>query len=401
MTPRPLDGVRVISVEQYGAAPFATMYMADMGADVIKIEQPLDANGRGGDSSRASGPHFLGPNNSHFFQTFNKSKKSLTLNLKNPDAKEVLHRLVAGADAVTNNMRGSQVARNGLAYDDLKAHNAAIVCGHLSGYGRQGPRADWPAYDYLAQAEAGFMAVTGEPDGPPQRMGLSIIDYLGGITLAFSVTAAIVGALKSGTGRDIDVTLFDVAMHQLTYPATWYLNEGDVVERRPNSGHPSVVPCEVMPTRDGSIFIMCVLPKFWEALCAGLGRSDLITDVRFDTPALRYRNRDDLMAMLNTEMATRTTAEWMVRLGGKVPLAPILSLPDALENPYFVESGGIESLDLPQRKNFRMVANPIKLDGQRTHGKPAPELGADTDQILMELGYGANEVTALRRNGTI
>ncbi|MBT3703276.1 MAG: CoA transferase [Alphaproteobacteria bacterium] len=401
MTLRPLDGVRIISVEQYGAAPFATMYMADMGADVIKIEQPPNSNGRGGDSSRASGPHFLGPNNSHFFQTFNKSKKSLTLNLKNPDAKEVLHRLVAGADAVTNNMRGAQVARNGLNYESLKACNPAIVCGHLSGYGRKGPRADWPAYDYLAQAEAGFMALTGEPDGPPQRMGLSIIDYLGGITLAFSVTAGIVGALKSGKGRDIDVTLFDVAMHQLTYPATWYLNEGDVVERRPNSGHPSVVPCEVMPTGDGSIFVMCVLPKFWEAMCNGLGRPDLIEDARFNTPGLRYQNRDDLMALLNVEMKTRTTAEWMARLGGKVPLAPILSLPDALENPFFVESDGIESMDLPQRKNFRMVASPIRLDGHRATGKPAPELGADTDQILTELGYSTNQITALRGNGTI
>jgi len=239
----PLKGIRILSIEQYGAGPYASMYMADMGAEVIKIESPAT----NGDNSRASGPHFLGDNDSHFFQTFNLGKKSLSLDLRHPRGKGVLNRLVGDADAVLNNLRGDLPGKLGLTYADLCTFNPRIVCTHLSGYGRTGQRANWPAYDYLMQAEAGYLALTGEPNSPMTRMGLSMVDYLSGITTAFALTAALVGALRNGKGRDVDVTLYDVAMHQLTYPATWYLNEGDVVTRRPRSGHPYVVPCASFP----------------------------------------------------------------------------------------------------------------------------------------------------------
>jgi succinate---hydroxymethylglutarate CoA-transferase len=242
--PLPLEGVRILSVEQYGAGPFGTLYLADLGAEVVKIEPP-----QGGDVSRASGPHYLGEGDSQFFQTFNRNKRSITLDLKHPDGQALLHRLVPRFDAVMNNLRGDQPAKLGLTYARLGPVKPSLVCAHLSAYGREGPRAAWPGYDYLMQAEAGFLSVTGEPGGPPARMGLSIIDYMTGITCSLALLAALLGAARTGRGRDVDVCLYDVAMHQLSYPATWYLNEGDVTGRRPRSGHPSVVPTETAADR--------------------------------------------------------------------------------------------------------------------------------------------------------
>lgn len=388
---RPLAGVRVIALEQYGAGPFATLYLADMGAEVIKIEAP-----DGGDSSRQSGPYFLGEQESHFFQTFNLGKKSMKLDMKSEEGQEIFRRLVASADAVVNNLRGDQPARLGITYVALKEVKPSIVCAHLSGYGREGARASWPAYDYLLQAEAGFMALTGDPDRGPTRMGLSIVDYLTGLTTAFALTSALFGAARTGRGRDVDVTLYDVAMHQLTYPAIWYLNEGVTTERRPRSGHPSVVPCELFPTRDGNIFIMCILPKFWERLCAIIDRPDLSADVRFATPPDRFVNREALVSELDAALATRTTAEWIDRMKGQLPAAPVLNLPDALDNSYFLQTGGIQTVDHPLRAGFRVVSNPIRLDGERPVARHAPLLGADTAPLLSELGYSPAAIEGLR-----
>ena len=392
----PLAGLRILAVEQYGAGPWATMQLADMGAEVIKIEAPV-----GGDVSRASGPHLLGPDDSHFFQTFNQGKASVALDLRPEAGRALFRRLAATADAVLNNLRGDQPDRLGLTHAALAAVNPRLVCLHLSGYGRTGDRAAWPAYDYLMQAEAGFMALTGAPDGPPERMGLSVVDYLTGITAAFALTAALVGALRTGRGRDVDVTLYDVAMHQLTYPAAWYLNEADVVARRPRSGHPSVVPCEVFPTADGHIFVMCVLPKFWESLCEGLGLPDLPRDPRFDSPRARFANRDALAAILDATLATRPTADWMARLAGRVPVAPVLTLAQALDNPYALANGTIAAYDHPARPGYRAVASPIRLDGARPRARPAPALGADTDRILSGAGLGPDDIAGLRRDGVI
>jgi crotonobetainyl-CoA:carnitine CoA-transferase CaiB-like acyl-CoA transferase len=368
-----------------------------MGAEVIKIETPGS-----GDSSRRSGPHFLGENDSQFFQTFNRSKRSVSLNLKTDDGRRIFRELAATADAVMNNLRGDQPAKLGLTYKDLATIKPTLVCLHLSGYGRSGPRAAWPAYDYLMQAEAGFMHVTGEPGALPTRMGLSIIDYLSGITAAFSLTAAMLGAARTSQGRDVDITLYDVAMHQLSYPAAWYLNAGDEILRRPRSGHPSIVPCEMIPTADGQIFIMCVLPKFWEALCRAIDLGKLISDERFITPGVRLKNRNVLMALLDAAFAKGTTADWLQKLAGEVPVAPVLTLSDALHNPYARETGAIEHIDHSVTQNgLSFVATPIQLDGHRPPSTAAPKLGADTEAILAELGYSASAIDELRQAQTI
>jgi len=396
MTQLPLTGLRVVSVEQYGAGPFGSLYLAHLGAEVIKIESPA-----GGDSSRASGPHFLGEHDSQFFQTFNQGKRSLTLDLKSEAGQEVLRRLAGTAQAVMNNLRGDQPAKLGLDYAALGAVRRDLVCLHLSGYGRTGPRAAWPAYDYLMQAEAGFMHLTGEPDGPPTRMGLSVVDYLSGITAAFALMASVWGAGRSGTGQDVDVALYDVAIHQLTYPATWYLNAGEETERRPRSGHPYVVPCELLPTADGHVFVMCVLPKFWEALARAMEVPELIDDPRFATPADRRANRDALAEALDARSRTATTDEWLERFAGRVPAAPVRTLPEALENPYLEEVGGIGRVDHPAAPGLRLLRSPIRVGGERLPMAPGPALGADSDAILGEIGYDAAARAALRAQGTV
>ncbi len=398
---KPLQGIRVLAVEQYGAGPYGTMHMADLGAEVIKIEPPPRPGAPAGDSARHSGPHFLGDNDSHFFQTFNRSKRSVLLDIRQPKGLAILRRLAATADAVVNNLRGDQPAKIGITYDALSDVNARLVCGHLSGYGRTGPRADWPAYDYLLQAEAGYLDLTGEPGGPPSRMGLSIVDFMTGVTTAFAVTAALLGAFRSGKGCDVDVTLYDVAMHQLTYPATWYVNEGHVTGRRPRSGHPSVVPCELFPTADGWIFVMCITARFWTSLCDAIGRPELSLDARFKGFAERFANRDALVDILDGEFRRAGGDEWMGRLAGKVPVARVLTMSEALDNPYFRQTGGLQAMPHPARGMVEVVASPIRIDGARPGGKACRPLGADTDAVLTEAGLGQADIAALRAEGVI
>ena len=308
----PLTGVRVLAVEQYGAGPFGTMFLADQGAEVIKIENPAD----GGDMSRAVGPHFFAPGDSQFFHTFNRNKKSLTLDLGRPEGQAVLRDLVRGADALASNLRGDVPAKLGLVYARLKDANPKIVCAHLSAYGREGPRADWPGFDYLMQAEAGYFSLTGEPGTPPARFGLSIVDLMTGLGLAYALLAALTAARATGVGRDIDVSLFDMALHNTCYLATWYLNDGVVTGRLPRSAHPSLTPCQLYRTRDGWIYLMCNKERFWPALCEKLGRPEWSEDARFRLFPDRLQHRDLLTEMLDGELSERTTAEWLARFAG-------------------------------------------------------------------------------------
>jgi crotonobetainyl-CoA:carnitine CoA-transferase CaiB-like acyl-CoA transferase len=372
----PLEGVRVLAVEQYGAGPFGSLHLADLGAEVIKIEPP-----GGGDVSRATGPHFLGENDSQFFQVFNRNKKSVVLDLKSAQGRADFHALVAGADVLLENLRGDQAGKLGLTHPVLAAHNPRIVCGHLSAYGRDNERAAWPGYDYLMQAEAGWMDLTGEPDGPPARAGLSVVDYLSGVTLAVGLLAALVGAMKTGRGRDVDVSLFDVALFQLTYPAAWYLNSGAVTTRQPRSAHPATVPCQLFATADGQLFLMCMTPKFWDVLVAELAVPAL-HEPRFASIALRREHKAELIPLLDAAFARRSTADWMAALAGRLPVAPVLGLAAALDNPHVTDQGLIQPTPHPAAPGLRLLANPIKLDGQRLPGRACSALGADTEAVL-------------------
>ncbi len=393
----PLEGVRVLAVEQYGAGPFGTMFLGDQGAEVIKIENPND----GGDMSRDVGPYFFTPEDSEFYHSYNRNKKSLTLDLARAEGQAVFHDLVRTADAVASNLRGDVPGKLGLTYDHLKAHNPKIVCAHLTAYGRTGPRADWPGFDYLMQAEAGYFSLTGEPGGPPARFGLSVVDQMTGLALAYAVLAGLTGARATGAGRDIDVSLFDIALANTAYPATWYLNEGTVQERLPRSAHPSLTPCQLYKTGDGWIYLMCNKEKFWPALCRALGQGAWAEDPRFAKFKDRLRHRPLIQDMLDEALAERTTAAWLEVFAGAVPAAPINDIKQALDNPFVTGHGRIQTLTLPGYGDFRMVAPPVRCEGDEAPARAAPRLGADTDAILGDMGYDETRIGTLRAQKVI
>jgi len=396
--PGPLAGMTVLAVEQYGAGPFGTMLLADLGADVIKIETA----GESGDVGRSVGPHFFGPGDSHFYQSFNRNKRSITLNIKDSAGREILHKLVAGADAVLDNLRGELPAQLGLTYADLAPHNAAIVCAHLSAYGRTGSRASWPGYDYLMQAEAGYLALTGEPDAPPSRFGVSIVDMMTGLMTAFALASGVIGARRTGRGMDVDVSLFDTALHNLTYLATWYLNAGHNQGREPRSGHPSLVPSQLYPTQDGWIFIMCNKEKFWPILARALGHPEWANDARFATFKERLANKEMLNALLDDVFRRNTTQHWLDAFAGEVPAAPVLDVEGALRSSFVKENGNVAAcLRDGELERFEMLAGPIRVNGERTAVRTAPALGADTIDILTGLGYSLEEIEGLRVSGSI
>lgn len=374
-----LTGIRILSVEQYGAGPYGTMLLADLGAEVIKIEDPV----RGGDVSRSVGPYMLGEGDSEFFQTFSKGKKSVAIDLKSGEGRETFVKLVASADAVANNLRGDQPGKLGLTYDDLKAINPKIVCAHLSAYGRSSPRAAWPGYDYLMQAEAGFMSLTGEPDGPPVRFGLSMVDFHTGSQLATGILAGIIGAGRTGEGCDVDVCLFDTALHQLSYPATWYLNQGHVTGRLPRGSHPSITPSQLVRTQDGWGLLMCQTPKFWDLWCEIAGAQHLAKDDRFSTIPARRENLTALSDAVDAVMMADTTGNWMNRLGGKVPFAPVLDIAEALDNPYVKTVSMLETVAHPDADGHRLrtLASPFRINGERVRSSRAPKLGEHSGEV--------------------
>jgi len=393
----PLRGVRILSFEQYGAGPFGTLHLADLGAEVIKIENPSD----GGDVGRLVGPFYFGPGDSHFHEAFNRNKKSLTLNLKQDEARSVLADLVRNADAVFDNLRGDLPQKLGLTYEQLAPYNPRIVCAHLSAYGRTGSRTAWPGYDYLMQAEAGYLSVTGEPDGPPARFGLSIIDMMTGVTAVTGLLAGIIEARSTGRGRDIDVSLFDVAMGNLNYVAAWYLNEGHKVGRAPRSAHPSLTPSQLYRTQDGWIFIMCNKEKFWPALCAAIDRPDWAAHPDYANFAARLAHREQLTEALDAVLGTASTEQWLARFAGKVPAAPVYDVAQALDNPFAHEQGLILEAPHPARGSIRTVASPIRCPGEAPLVGIAPTLGEHTQALLAELGYDAQRIAQLEEKGAV
>lgn len=400
MTHLPLSGFRIISAEQYGAGPYGSMFLAQLGAEVIKIEPP-GAPGKGGDTARAVGPHFLREGESLYFQAFNLNKRSLTLDLNRPEGQTIFRRLAGTAHAVANNMRGDLPAKLGLTHDALKAINPAIVCAHLSAYGRDNERARWPGYDYLMQAEAGYCLLTGDPDGEPQRMGLSMVDFITGTIHAIGLLAALLDAQRTGVGRDVDTDLLSAAVHQTSYPALWYMNQGDLTERTPRSAHPTATPSQMFRAADGWMFVMCQLPKFWAIMVERIGHPALAADPRFASNASRLAHRDALTAALDAIFETRPMAHWQALLAGHVPVAPVYGLDQALDNPWLRRTGMRDTVDHPDRPEMQVLANPIRIDGQRLPNRPAPLLGADTDAILADLGLAADEVAALKRAGIV
>ena len=391
-----LKGLRIITVSQFGAGPFGTQLLADLGAEVIKIEDPCV----GGDVARHVGP-YAGEDDSLYFQSFNRGKKSVTLDLVHADGRAVLRDLARVSHAVYNNLRGDLPARLGLTYAALKNVNPALVCCSLSGFGLAGPRAAEPAFDYLIQGYAGWMSVTGEPDGPPGKCGVSVVDFAGGYASIAALMAGLWDAQRTGVGRDIDISLLDTAVSMLSYFAIWALNRDWQATRVADSGHQSLVPAQNFRTRDGWLVVFCNKQKFWQALLEAMELDALAADPRFSTFGDRLAHKDALLRLLAARFAERTTADWLGRLRGRVPCAPVNTVAEALEDAQVRAREMIVEVKHPTFGVLREVASPVKTAGTPPPAR-APALGEHTDEILRELlQYDPDRIAALRASGAL
>lgn len=392
--PLPLDGVRILAPTQLGAGPFGLMVLADLGAEVVKVENPETD----GDEARTVPP--FEDRRAHdglYFQALNRGARSLTLNLRHPEGQALLRRLVVRFDAVYNNLRGDLTDALGLGYAALGSANPRLVCCSLSGFGRTGPRRAEPAYDYLLQAYAGFMSVTGEPDGPPTRCGISIVDFSGGLLSALALMIGLHRARATGQGGDVDVSLLDTALAMLSYMAAWSLDRGWAPARYAGGAHQSLVPSQTFATADGWLVIMVMKEKFWRRLVERLELAGLADDPRFATFADRLQHRDALVPIVAARFRERTTAEWLARLRGHVPVAPVYTVAEALADEQAQAREMVVEVPHPVFGTLRQVGSPIKIDGVRPRHRAASALGADTASLLAEIGVDGAELERLRR----
>jgi crotonobetainyl-CoA:carnitine CoA-transferase CaiB-like acyl-CoA transferase len=367
----PLADVRVLAIEQFGAGPWATLQLADLGAEVIKIEDPASA----GDVGRYV-PPFQDGEDSLFFETFNRNKKSVSLDLRDEAGRERFEALVRVADVVFSNLRGDQPAKLRLLYDDLKHLNAGIVCCSLTGFGTTGPRAAEGGYDYMMQGLAGWMQLTGEPDGPPTKSGLSLVDLSGGYAAAIAILAGLWRARRDGTGCDCDVSLLDVALHELMYVGTWAASQGYVPPRRAQSAHPSLVPFQNFETANGWIVVAAPKEKFWVRVCEAIGRPELATDPRFADFGARDRNRGELAPILEEAFRTRSSDDWLRTLQGVgVPCSPVHDVLEAVEEARLVE------YEHPTLGTVRQVASPLRLSDADLPVDRAPFRGEHDEEV--------------------
>jgi crotonobetainyl-CoA:carnitine CoA-transferase CaiB-like acyl-CoA transferase len=396
----PLADVRILAVEQFGAGPWGTLQLADLGADVVKLEDPAS----NGDVGRYV-PPFQEDEDSLFFETFNRGKRSISLDLRHPDARGVLHDLVRACDAVYSNLRGDQPRKLGLTYDQLKDVNPRIVCCSLSGFGMTGPRATEGGYDYMMQGLAGWQSLTGEPGGPPTKSGLSLVDLSGGYASAIALLAGVWRARRDGVGCDCDVSLFETALHELMYIGPWAATHGFVPPRRRNSAHPTIVPFQNFEAADGWFVVGAAKQVFWERLCAVIARTDLLEDERFATMAGRNEHRDELLPLLEEAFRARTADEWVEALvAAGVPASRINTVEEALVDPQTTARESIVEHDHPTLGRVRSIRTPLRLaEGGTSLERPAergPFRGEHTEAVLRELcGYTTERVRELADAG--
>lgn len=396
MNQLPLEGVTVVAIEQYGAGPWATLQLADMGATVIKVEDPS----AGGDVGRQV-PPFAGRGDSLFFQTLNRNKASISLDLKNAHGRQVLENVVARADALFSNLRGDLPERLRLTYRDLKDVNRAIVCCSLSGFGMTGPRRSDPGYDYMMQGLAGWMTLTGDPGGPPTKSGLSLVDLAGGYVAAIAIQGGIIRARRTGEGGDADLSLFETSLSLLGYVATWTATGEFTPTRMRNSAHPSIVPFQNFQTSDSWVVVACAKQKFWERFCSAIESESLAKDPRFATLEGRNRHRDDLLPVLEAALVSRSTQDWLAKFSAHgVPCAPVNTVEEALRDPQVLARRDVVEIAHPQFGTVRQIATPLRFDGPPPPLNRAPQLGEDTSRILTEIcGLTSDEIDRLRIAG--
>ncbi len=393
-----LDGIRVLDFSRMLAGPYGSMLLADLGAEVIKVEEP-----DGGDPMRALGPPFLPDGESAYFLAINRNKKSVALDLTRPAGREVLVDLVRRADVLWENFRPGVMERLGLDYASLGAVNPKLVWCSISAYGQDGPYRDWPAFDLALQAMGGAMSVTGEPSGRPVRMGLPMGDLAGGLFGAFAVTSALLRRERTGRGAYVDLALLDCQVSLLTYMAQYFWTDGRVLGPM-GSGHPTVVPYQALATRDGHVIVAVFAEKFWQGFCVAIERPDWKGDGRFATNRDRLVHREALMAEIETAFAQRSTAEWLDRLhAAGVPAAPIQKIDQVLADPQVNHRGMVVEMTHPRHGAMPTLGTPVKVDGEmNVTVLPPPRLGEHTEAVLKDLlSYPTDRIVALRQDGVI
>ena len=375
----PLAGVRVIDFTRILAGPFGSMFLGDMGAEVIKVEEPAK-----GDDTRGW-PPFVG-GEATYFLSVNRNKKSLTLNLKAPEGQAILRKLIARADVVLENFRPGTMERLGFGYERLRAVNRRLVYCSISGFGESGPEASRPGYDLIVQGESGIMDLTGFPDGPPVKVGNSIADLVAGMAAAQGITLALLARGRTGRGQKVEIGMLDVMASLLTYQAGLYWNGGGRPSRRGNQ-HPSIVPYEVFRARDAYLTLGVANNSLWEKTCRALGREDLARDPRFDSETNRVTNREALIPILNDLLAARPADEWLARLEqAGVPAGRIRTVAEVCESPHLKARGMVVKLRHPKAGAITVMGVPVRL--WQTPGAataPPPLLGQHTEEILTRL----------------
>jgi crotonobetainyl-CoA:carnitine CoA-transferase CaiB-like acyl-CoA transferase len=404
----PLSHIRVLDLSRVLAGPWAGQNMADLGAEVIKVERPVK-----GDDSRAFGPPWYkddeGKETSEaaYFMAANRGKKSITVNLSNAKGQELVRELAKHCDVLIENYKVGDLARYGLGYEDIKKINPKIVYCSVTGFGQTGPYAERPGYDFMAQGMSGIMSVTGEPDsatgGGPMRVGIPIVDILTGMYSSIAICAALAHRAETGVGQHLDLALLDTAMAFLSIQGMTYLTTGEPPGRIGNT-HPSIVPYQVFATADGAVILACGNDNLFGKFCAAAGCAELSSDERFNKNALRVQNRDTLVPLLNAVFAKKTTKEWVDILEqAGVPNGPINNIAQAFEEPQTIARGTKIELPHPKGGKAPLIASPMKFSATPIQYEvPPPTLGQHSDAILTSLlGYSAEKIAELKAAGAL
>jgi crotonobetainyl-CoA:carnitine CoA-transferase CaiB-like acyl-CoA transferase len=376
----PLAGIRILDLTHMLSGPYASMLLGDLGADVVKVESPSRP-----DRARSVPPYRVG-DQSAYYLSLNRNKRSVALDLKELADRRRFLELVRTADVVFENFRPGVADRLGLDRSTLESYNPQVIVCSLSGFGQTGPWRDRPAYDYLVQALAGTMSLTGDPDGPPTKYGVSVVDHVGGLFAVIGILSAVVARQNGSGAQTVDISLFDSHLSLLSYLAGWQLNCGATPTRQPASAHPTLVPSQAFETADGHIVVMVLADHFWAPMCAALDLPQLADDPRFTDAAQRLTHRDELLPILVTRLREHTTQQWVDALtAAGVPCAPVQSVPEALDSEQVRATDMVVELQHPHYGGYRAVANPLRFpDAGPLPTRPAPVFGEHTDELLSE-----------------
>jgi formyl-CoA transferase/CoA:oxalate CoA-transferase len=394
--PGPLDGLTIVDLTRVLSGPYCTMLLADMGARVIKVEQP----GRG-DDTRAWGPPFVGAETAYFL-SINRNKESVTLDFKDPDGRRLLEQLIGRADALVENFRPGTLARYGLDYAALASQYPRLVFCSISGFGQNGPRRHQAGYDAVIQAEGGLMSVTGDADGRPFRVGVAVTDMVAGLLAAQGIILALFARERTGRGQQVDISMLDGVISLLSYHASIYLTTG-AESRRLGNRHATIAPYDTFSASDGELFLAVGNDDQFQRFCAATGLQELLADARFSTNPQRVSNEPALKALIEPVMRQRTRDDWIRDFAAAgVPCGAVRSVPEALSDPQVSARKMVEAVEHAVLGPLKVLGTPIKLSATPASVRTAPPtLGQHTDAVLGELGLGAAEMQELRQRGVI